>query len=105
MNSRYDVLTHPADRRRLALFRSSGAAAAVLFLFALNGVPSSHGGVREAVRGDLFALEVGVPEATAMAPHTVAATPEPLRAASIARRVDADEFAFSTQYPAEPIGY
>ena len=105
MKSRYDVLTDPADRRHLALFRSSGAAAAVLFLVTLNVVPSPHRGVPEAVRGDLFALEVGMPEATAVAPQTVAGTREPLRAASIARRVDADEFAFSTQYPAEPIGY
>ena len=106
MKSRFDALTRAADRRSLALFRSSGAGAVILCLLTLNAIHPADGGAKEAARGDLFAMEIGLPQAVLADPLTIAPKYEAARGDSAGLSVvTQDEFAFWPHYTAEPGGY
>lgn len=103
MKSRFDALTRAEDRRSLALFRSSGAGVVILCLLTLNAIHPAAGGATEAARGDLFALEIGVPQAIRTTAPTIASKHEAARAeAARLSAVTDDELAFSSHYPFEP---
>lgn len=105
MKSRFEVLTSTADRRKLALFRSSGAAGVVLTLLAISSLSTSPHGTREIIRGDLFATEIG-DFATLRNVSELDPTPSAARrSAGTEITVANEEFAFPANYIGESVGY
>lgn len=107
MKSRFDALSSPADRLRLAMFRSSGAVGLVLLLLTLSAVTTAERSTREPVHGNLFAIELGIPQTVPS--ESVATTEVPGQAAERMTAAPAaraeDEFALPSGPASESLSY
>ncbi len=107
MKSRFDVLTSQSDRRSLATFRTSGAAAVVLALLTLSATVTTDHALRKPTQGDTFAMEIAATQVGLADSGAIdlaaqrAAGPFEVRSQSAAD----DEFAFPANYTGEPSSY
>lgn len=106
MKSRFDALTRAADRRSPALVRSSGAVAVVLCLLAFNAFRAEATGTQDAAHGDLFGMEIGLPQEALGNPPAIPEKHDTARDhAALVSVATGDEFALSPHHSVEPIGY
>ena len=106
MKSRFEVLKTPAERRSLALVGSSGPVVIALLLVAVTYLAPANQAPRQAVTGQLLAMEIGEPAESGM-PVAAPAALAGHGAAVVAQRSasSAAERSYPSTYAGEPAAY